>query len=40
VAQIAKARRVERKHIGIRKPRTITAWRRFDGSIRRVERER
>ena len=40
VAQIAKAKRLERGHAGIRKPRKITAWRLFDGSIRRVERER
>lgn len=40
VALIAKAKRRELKHAGIRNPRTMTAWRRFDGSIRRVERER
>lgn len=28
---IAKAKRRERKHVGIRKPRTITRWRRFNG---------
>jgi 5-methylcytosine-specific restriction endonuclease McrA len=40
VGKIAEAKRRERGHAGIRKPRKITAWRRFDGSIRRVERER
>lgn len=28
------------KQIGIKKPRTITRWRRFDGSIREAGRER
>jgi 5-methylcytosine-specific restriction protein A len=32
--------RVFAKHIGIKKPRTITRWRRFNGSIREAGRER
>lgn len=28
------------RHLGIRKPRTICGWRLFDGSVRRVARER
>lgn len=37
---IAKARRRERRQAGIRKPRTILGWKLFDGSVRRVARER
>lgn len=40
VAQKAKNDRVRRRHLGIRKPRTMTRWRRFDGSIREAGRER
>jgi 5-methylcytosine-specific restriction endonuclease McrA len=40
IPAIAKAKRRERSHLGIRKPRTMTSWRRFDGSVVRVERER
>lgn len=36
----AKNDRVRKKHIGIKKPRKITRWRRFDGSIREAGRER
>jgi len=36
----AKNDRVRKKHIGIKKPRTIRSWRRFDGSVVRAERER
>lgn len=36
----AKNDRVRKKHLGIKKPRTITKWRRFDGSIREAGRER
>lgn len=36
----AKVSRVHRQHRGIRKPRTITRWRRFDGSIVEAGRER
>ena len=28
------------KHLGIKKPRTMTRWRRFDGSIREAGRDR
>ena len=38
--QKAKNDRVRKKHLGIKKPRTITKWRRFDGSIREAGRER
>lgn len=37
---IAKARRRNYQHIGIKKPRTITRWRRFDGSAVFASRER
>jgi 5-methylcytosine-specific restriction protein A len=40
VAAIAKAKRLERRQVGIRKPRTITRWRRFDRSIVEAPRER
>jgi 5-methylcytosine-specific restriction protein A len=32
--------RVQERHLGIKKPRTMTRWRRFDGSIREAGRER
>lgn len=38
--QKAKNDRVRKKHLGIKKPRTIRAWRKFDGSIVYAERER
>ncbi|MDE2098020.1 MAG: HNH endonuclease [Patescibacteria group bacterium] len=40
VKRIAKAKRVERKHHGVRRVRTITTWRRFDGTAVRAPRER
>src|SRR5689334_15917554 len=40
VPRIAKAKRRERRHLGIKKPRTITGWRRFDGSRVYAGRER
>ncbi len=40
VAQKSKDYRVRAKHAGIKKPRTITRWRKFDGSIVHAERER
>lgn len=40
VPTIAKAKRVNDKQNGIKKPRAITRWRRFDGSIREAGRER
>ena len=42
-ADVAEKSRVYRKrssHLGIKKPRAITRWRRFDGSIREAGRER
>lgn len=39
-ALIAKCNRVRNRHLGIRKPRSITGWRRFDGSVVKVGRER
>lgn len=36
----AKVARVRKRHLGITKARTITRWRRFDGSIREAGRER
>lgn len=40
VPRIAKAKRRERAHLGIKKPRTITRWKRFDGTIVVAGRER
>lgn len=40
ITNIAKAKRRERRHMGIRKDRTITAWRKFDGTIVRAPRHR
>ena len=36
----AKVARVRKRHIGIKKPRTIRAWRRFNGEIVHASRER
>lgn len=36
----SKAARVRKKHIGIKKQRTIRAWRKFNGEIVYAERER
>jgi len=36
----AKNDRVRKKHLGLKKPRKITRWRRFDGSIKEAGRER
>jgi 5-methylcytosine-specific restriction protein A len=36
----AKVARVRKKTLGIKKPRTITRWRRFDGTIREAGKER
>jgi 5-methylcytosine-specific restriction enzyme A len=40
VAQKAKNDRVRKRHLGIKKPRTIRSWRKFDGTIVHAERER
>lgn len=40
VPAIAKAKRVRDLHIGIKKPRTIRSWRRFNGEIVHAARER
>lgn len=40
VAEKATVYRKRAKHLGIKKPRTIRAWRRFDGSIVHADRER
>lgn len=40
VPRIAKAKRIQDWQNGIKKPRTMTRWRRFDGSIREAGRER
>ena len=37
---IAKTKRIQDGNRGIKKPRKITRWRRFDGSIREAGRER
>lgn len=36
----AKVARVRQKHMGIKKPRTITRWRRFNGDVVQATRER
>jgi hypothetical protein len=40
IPKIAKVRRIRKRQANIRRPRSITAWRLFDGSIRRMPRER
>lgn len=40
VAEKSRTNRRKAKNIGIKKPRTITSWRRFDGSIKHASRER
>lgn len=37
---IAKVKRIRQKHQGIKSPRTITRWRRFDGTVVVKKRER
>lgn len=40
IPAIAKSKRVRQRNAGIRKPRTITGWRRFNGQPVYAERER
>lgn len=40
IPAIARAKRRERRHLGIRRPRTIRAWRKFDGTPVYAEKER
>ena len=40
VPAIAKAKRRERRNIGIKKPRTIRSWRKFNGTPVYADRER
>ena len=40
IPRIAKAKRIRKKHHGIKKPRTIMSWRRFNGDIVRAPRGR
>lgn len=40
VPLIAKVKRIQDRNNGIKKPRTMTRWRRFDGSIREAGRDR
>lgn len=40
VAEKSRVYRKRAKHLGIKKPRTITRWRKFDGSIVQAERDR
>ncbi len=40
VAQKSATYRKRLRHVGIRKPRTITRWRKFNGDIVSVKRER
>lgn len=37
---VAKAKRMRRRHIGVRKARTMTRWRRFNGELVIADRER
>jgi 5-methylcytosine-specific restriction protein A len=40
VAEKSVTARKRTKHLGIKKPRTIRSWRRFDGTIVHAERDR
>lgn len=40
IPRIAKTKRISDREKGIRRPRTITRWRRFDGSIVETGRQR
>ncbi len=40
VPAIAKAKRIEDRQRGIKKPRTITRWRKFNGDVVQAPRER
>ena len=40
VKQKAKNDRVRKRHLGLKKPRTIRAWRKFDGTPVYADRER
>ncbi len=40
VAEKAKNDRVRKRHLGIRKPRTITRWRKFNGDVVIAARQR
>jgi 5-methylcytosine-specific restriction protein A len=40
VAEKSVTARIRAKHLGIKKPRTIRAWRKFDGTIVYAERNR
>jgi len=40
VPLIAKTKRIQDRHLGIKKRRTIRSWRKFDGTIVHAERER
>jgi 5-methylcytosine-specific restriction protein A len=40
LANIAKAKRRQRRHIGVKKPRSIRAWRKFNGTAVFADRER
>jgi hypothetical protein len=40
IPKIAKVRRIRKRQAGIRRPRSITAWRKFNGEIVRMPRER
>ena len=40
IPRIAKTKRISDREKGIRRPRTITRWRRFDGSVVEAGRQR
>ncbi len=39
-AVIAKSNRLRGRHIGVKKPRSIRSWRKFDGTVVHARRER
>lgn len=40
IPAIAKSRRIRKREAGVRKPRTMTRWRKFDGTVVNADRER
>lgn len=40
IPAIAKSKRIIKREAGVKKPRTMTRWRKFDGSIVHADRDR
>jgi 5-methylcytosine-specific restriction protein A len=40
IPAIAKSKRIRKREAGVRKPRTMTRWRKFDGTVVVADRER